>query len=79
MSAADQIRALAAEARARIACCDFHAAANEARAEAFDEAADILDLPVPDHMPSRACFGIKPHPHGLECSTNCPTCHGRPL
>jgi hypothetical protein len=25
---------------------------------------------------SRAC-GIHRHPHGNECSENCPTCHGR--
>lgn len=35
------------------------------------------DHPVPDARPhSRAC-GITPHEHGLWCSDNCPTCHGR--
>ena len=27
---------------------------------------------------SRAC-GIVPHPHGQQCSWNCPTCHGKPI
>lgn len=32
---------------------------------------------VEDQRPhSRAC-GWRNHPHGPECSTNCPTCHGR--
>lgn len=31
----------------------------------------------PDAGPhSRAC-GIKPHPHGEDCSPDCPTCQGR--
>lgn len=32
---------------------------------------------VRDNRPhSRAC-GVSPHPHGVHCSTNCPTCHGK--
>ena len=37
------------------------------------------DAPTPDPNPhSRAC-GWRAHPHGPECSTNCPTCHGLPI
>ena len=37
------------------------------------------DAPTPDPSPhSRAC-GWRAHPHGPECSTNCPTCHGGPM
>ena len=37
------------------------------------------DAPTPDPSPhSRAC-GWRAHPHGPECSPNCPTCHGLPI
>ena len=39
----------------------------------------MADAPTPDPSPhSRAC-GWRAHPHGPECSTNCPTCHGGPM
>ena len=39
---------------------------------------DLLNPPAPDVPHSRAC-GVRKHLHGTECSTNCPTCHGRPM
>jgi hypothetical protein len=41
------------------------------------EPGDMLNNPKrTDERPhSRAC-GIRPHEHGPECSTNCPTCQG---
>ena len=51
-----------------------------------ETAGDLLDRiaeafgpaePEPVEGPhSRAC-GIHPHPHGSQCSTDCPTCLGR--
>lgn len=39
---------------------------------------DVTSTPTPEPGPhSRAC-GWRPHDHGSACSTNCPTCHGRP-
>jgi len=38
----------------------------------------MTSTPTPEPGPhSRAC-GWRPHDHGSACSTNCPTCHGRP-
>ena len=40
--------------------------------------ATVLATPARERPHSRACGATK-HPHGTACSTNCPTCHGRPL
>lgn len=34
-----------------------------------------LQRPKDTRPHSRAC-GTRPHDHGIECHTNCPTCHG---
>jgi len=40
--------------------------------------AQVVAVPNVEEGPhSRAC-GISNHPHGPQCHSNCPTCHGRP-